>query len=296
MNHKHAYIAVLLLATLAASVFAAPGVPHQFYGDVTINGQAAPDNLFVEAKINGGIVGTTPTKNGKYGHQPYIFYVEDPNSLNAGKKIEFFVAGVKGGERTFSNGASTKLDLTITCSDCLPSTGGGSSGSGTSGGSSSSSSGGGGGGGGGSILAKTTGSISETTTPEETTPEEPSTTTTEKTTESVASGVCAPDWICSEWTECSNGVKKRVCVDKHDCGSEENKPGLKEDCALTDEELFGNAPGEKPPLVSRITGAVVGGGWASWVSLIALIAIIAGLFTWHAAATKSAATKKHPKR
>ena len=40
-----------LLLLLALSVSAVPGVPHRFFGSVTINGEPAPDGSFIEAII-----------------------------------------------------------------------------------------------------------------------------------------------------------------------------------------------------------------------------------------------------
>jgi len=104
------FIGILLLNV----VLAIPGIPHQFYGSVTYNGQAAPDGLSVVSKINGVEVASTTTSEGNYGYSP-IFYVDDPNSIRSGQTINFFVNGVDTGQTAvFQNGGETQLDLTAT--------------------------------------------------------------------------------------------------------------------------------------------------------------------------------------
>ncbi len=52
--------------------------------------------------------------------------------------------------------------------------------------------------------------------------------------------ICFEDWVCAGWSECSNGVKARNCVDWNDCGTELFKPLL--DSACTPEEMGHGAP------------------------------------------------------
>ncbi len=102
-----------------------PGIPHQFYGYVTINGAPA-DGAGIVAKINGVERASTTSINGNYGFNPNIFYVPDPNSLFAGKTIEFFLNGnpVNEPSVTFENGKTTRLDLSTGdvpfCGDGIP--------------------------------------------------------------------------------------------------------------------------------------------------------------------------------
>lgn len=92
-----------------AFVFAVPAMPHQFYGSVNFDNGPAPDGLLVEAKVDGVSIGSTLTKNGKYGYDP-LFKVEYNNSTTT----SFYVAGVNTGETAiFSNGASTNRNLTV---------------------------------------------------------------------------------------------------------------------------------------------------------------------------------------
>lgn len=43
---------------------------------------------------------------------------------------------------------------------------------------------------------------------------------------------CDEDWNCTEWSECVEGVKARICVDLNSCGSEEEKPNEQEFCEV----------------------------------------------------------------
>jgi len=49
---------------------------------------------------------------------------------------------------------------------------------------------------------------------------------------------CNSNWICSGWSECSNGIIIRECVDKNYCDMEYNKPYEKSSC---DEKILSNA-------------------------------------------------------
>lgn len=48
----------------------------------------------------------------------------------------------------------------------------------------------------------------------------------------VTKAVCKEDWICQDWTECSNGAQMRVCVDKNNCGTIHERPDLVERCNI----------------------------------------------------------------
>lgn len=148
--------------------YAVPGIPHQFYGSVAVNGAPA-DGALIVAKINNIEVARTTSSNGTYGYDPYIFYVPDPNGTNSGKTIDFYLSGTKVASKAFETGATTRLDLSIgtapvcgdgtcngseTCSTCeadCGGCGGGSLGGGGSGG-------GGGGGGTPALVVKVEGS------------------------------------------------------------------------------------------------------------------------------------------
>ena len=46
------------------------------------------------------------------------------------------------------------------------------------------------------------------------------------------SGTCTESWICTDWTECSNYVQKRVCADVNRCGTNSSKPVESQDCTM----------------------------------------------------------------
>jgi len=35
---------------------------------------------------------------------------------------------------------------------------------------------------------------------------------------------CTPEWECTEWSACIDGIQTRVCIDKNDCGTNTGKP------------------------------------------------------------------------
>lgn len=216
-------LAMVLLVVIISFTSAIPGVPHQFYGSVTgSNGMSAPDRLIITAEIEGQQVSATTTNNGNYGLGD-IFYIQDPDGNRAGKTIEFFIEGEKVAEYAFENGRSTELNLISSTAYTTTSTNTGSSGGGSGGG-------GGGSSGGGFII---TSSDEENDT---------ATTITDETNN------CEENWTCSEWLDCVNTVQKRVCTDKNNCGTEENKPAEQRECLQEDLQ---------PGIVSRATGAAV---------------------------------------
>ena len=113
---------ILIILTLVSTtlVFAVPQMPHQFYGDVTIDGVAAPNGISVEAKIGGVTYKTTTTLDGKYGHSPlFKLDSDDPDVAGItggvnGDTIQFYVDGVLATTYTYAIGGSNSLDLEIT--------------------------------------------------------------------------------------------------------------------------------------------------------------------------------------
>ncbi len=41
---------------------------------------------------------------------------------------------------------------------------------------------------------------------------------------------CEPNWVCSDWGPCFEGLSKRVCVDGNYCGLEDGNPEMEEIC------------------------------------------------------------------
>ena len=207
MNPKLWAITVSMFLLFSNIALAIPGVPHQFYGAVTVNGASAPDGTTVSARINGIEVASTTTSGGKYGYDG--FFVDDPNSVRAGSEIKFFVNDVDTGVTvTFCNGCFNEcgtenlgcatLDLSVTIES--------SSGTTTNGGSGSV--------GGSATVIDNTGSSTSTGS---------STTTQEET-------VCQEKWTCSDWGECVDGVQTRVCADENQCGTNSREPFSSQPC------------------------------------------------------------------
>lgn len=211
------FVAFLLSVCFLSVVFAAPGIPHQIYGSVTVNSVLVPDGIGVIAQIQGDTY-TAFTKNGKFGYSPDIFYVEDPDGNRAGKTINISVNYKSVKNIVFQNNGYTNLDLEVeticgdnyclgnensnTCSaDCgapapsqnPPSETGGSGGSGG---------GGGGGGGGGSFVAP-------------------------------SGQICIENWECTYWSDCSNWEQTRQCNDLNACGTERVKPIEQRECSAS---------------------------------------------------------------
>ncbi|MBU0953219.1 MAG: hypothetical protein KKA90_02225 [Nanoarchaeota archaeon] len=265
MKAKFGLITFFVLMLTAASAAAIPGVPHQFYGAVQINGAPAPDGSLVVARIQGLDEAATTTSAGTYGIAPHIFYVPDTEGDNDGKQIDFYVNGVFATSFTFVNGGTTTLDLSITQATSPP---GGDTGGDT-----------GGGGGGGSF----TGSCVEKwectdwfaclngkqqrlcvdknqCNTVENMPLE------ERTCDFVANPNCVEDWSCSDWSACQFGSQSRVCTDLNTCGTTNAKP----------EDLRGCGQGPDTPL--PITGFFLANPAASAGLGIVVIVLIGGLY------------------
>ena len=103
------------LISAAGALASYPGIPNQFYGTVSFaNGDSAPDGTLVEVKIGDQIVATCPVKDGKYGYNPILCFVTDPDSNRQGKEIHFYINGLDTNiTSTFENGASKRLDFSL---------------------------------------------------------------------------------------------------------------------------------------------------------------------------------------
>jgi len=256
------FIIILIISSVNAQPSLQP--PHLFYGTVTVNGQAAVNGVLITTKIDDTDVAFDTTKDGSY----YIV-VEDPYGDRVGEEVKFFISGEDTGESgIFSNqvSARTEVNLTINgelycgdyicssseaCSVCVADCGICPE--------TPSSGGSGGGGGSGS-----SGGSSITIQYE-----------------------CTPDWVCTDWLDCTTGTQKRACVDANKCEDDSSIPELERDCDIPDElssdddiknEPFNNKNVDlldesKPTGLAAITGFVVANGSVSLLSLV----IIAGL-------------------
>ncbi|GEM_PF-1069731 len=262
------FLLMILVVTLAGSVLAVygdvPGVFHQLYGTVSVDGIPVPDGTAVQAKIGGDVYVTT-TSGGKFGYAPSVLHVEDPDDNRLGKNIEILVNYKKVQDLVFEKGGYTLLELqtTTTCGDsfCLgsettsscpgdcpgapaPSPGpGGTSGSGGGGG-------GGGGSGGGSSAIKTT------------------------------SQVCIEQWECSDWSDCKNGKQKRLCRDNAACKTSKLKPAESRECqeeaqSQSQPEIKEQQKDISPSLLGSVIGAV--GGVKVFGAALFIAVLIAGM-------------------
>ncbi len=219
-------VLVLVLLSQPALALAIPGVPHQFYGTVTINGNPAPDGTTVEAMIDGRVVSTT-TRDGKYGYDP-IFYVDDPQNQYSGEPVTFRVAGVDTGVTVyFCNGCVTRVDFSVAISQ--PSQEEQDTGSGGSSG-------------GGGAYVESSPSEEETppTTSNNGTGEEESTIPGGDSGGQDSVQECQPRWVCTHWSGCSDGIQTRTCTDMNECGTTLGMPLTSQPCSSRerDEETF----------------------------------------------------------
>ncbi|MFP4401190.1 MAG: hypothetical protein ACLFPQ_04885, partial [Candidatus Woesearchaeota archaeon] len=197
--------------------------PHQLFGDVLTNGEAAPDGLLVEARSGNVVLQSTRTQRGTYGYEPDIFYLPFNSTIEEGIKITLYIKDKddvfhEAGSSNLISGKVEELDLSATGNFGNPSNDNDDDNDGgrSSNRRSSSSSPGGG-----------------YIPPPPSVPEDDNITDSSNSTEedvAMLSDSCTPDWYCSEWTECLGEKQTRTCVDDNDCGSDENKPEESRDC------------------------------------------------------------------
>ncbi|MEM5844448.1 MAG: hypothetical protein QW841_04370, partial [Candidatus Aenigmatarchaeota archaeon] len=60
---------------------------------------------------------------------------------------------------------------------------------------------------------------------------------------------CQERWVCSEWSECINGIQTRTCVDQNNCGTNNNQPFTSQPCFSEERKEEKSSQG-----VSEITG------------------------------------------
>jgi len=90
-----------------------PLFPMCFYGNVTINGEPAPDGTIIFAKIDDVVKGKAIAKNGKYGEPAWNRLIVNGNSKDQGNIIRFYIESVPTKEiANWHSGDVTRLDLT----------------------------------------------------------------------------------------------------------------------------------------------------------------------------------------
>ena len=62
----------------------------------------------------------------------------------------------------------------------------------------------------------------------------------ETNTSTSSSTDCTPDWSCSDWGDCKEGFKERICTDSNNCETDEGKPAEKEECTIFKDDQTDN--------------------------------------------------------
>lgn len=119
----HPFFALICVGVLfVAAVQAAPVLPTEFFGNVSINGAPAEPGTVIKAVVNGMDRGSITVKTtGKYGgtgtfdERLSVTLTEDEQKAANAPVIEFVIMGIKAKETApFQSGNSKALDLTAT--------------------------------------------------------------------------------------------------------------------------------------------------------------------------------------
>jgi len=255
------FVFIFTIVSSSTAFAVAPGVPHQFFGTVSVNGAPSSDGTTVVARIGGATVSTTTTSGGKYGYSPAIFYVEDPNSNRAGNLIQFFVNGVDSGSIAYYvNGKSTELNLAATIATPPP----------------NSPSGGGSGGGSSSTITQAT-NTAVNNVPQVNSP---------------SNGPCTEHWTCSEWSTCAGGLQKRTCKDANKCGTIDDLPMITQPCSLEEAQTASDQHTESSSsTLGGITGRFLSFASGNGTAIIGFLTIVA-LAGYYFMNKKSGTSKK----
>lgn len=108
-----AAVVALLSGLMVASVSAQPPTPpDRFFGNVTLNGAAAPAGTNVSATIGGNVCGQTTVA----ADSTYVLDVVSSGQTagcgTEGASVSFTVSGNPAGSATWSSGKFSNLDLT----------------------------------------------------------------------------------------------------------------------------------------------------------------------------------------
>ncbi len=113
-------VAASLNFSLAAPVSAFPQMPHQFWGQVTVDAEQAAEGTPVSARINGvEYASVTADTQGRYGFDPlFRVLADDPDTPEKeggvnDDVIEFYVDDVLATTSVFQIGGRDELDLTV---------------------------------------------------------------------------------------------------------------------------------------------------------------------------------------
>ncbi len=121
-----ALLAIIIFLCLVSAAAAAPLLPSEFYGDITINGAPAPAGTVINATINGETVGTFVTLSpgiyggpGTFDERLSVIGTED------GQSVAFFINGEIANETSiYHPGTTQRLDLSIVIVETTPGTNG----------------------------------------------------------------------------------------------------------------------------------------------------------------------------
>lgn len=127
--------------------------------------------------------------------------------------------------------------------------------------------------------------------------------------------ICVPSWICTDWSECGNGIQTRICKDANNCGITSNKPPESQNCSLpsrpaeNQSNQTANQTQASPRISEEITQAtgaaapVTGNGttitglvFAAFSNPLAAAAAVFGIAVLSLAAAKKFSGKKSRKR
>ena len=110
---RSTFILGLLLA-VPSFAFAAPGIPNQFYGTAKYTDGTAITSGSVIVKIGATEVASVPISAGKYGYNPNLLLVTDPDNNRVGATLVFYIGTVNTGKTSvFVNGGYKNLNLDI---------------------------------------------------------------------------------------------------------------------------------------------------------------------------------------
>lgn len=73
---------------------------------------------------------------------------------------------------------------------------------------------------------------------------------------------CEEDWVCGNWVECNNRSQTRECLERNNCGTENNKPSEVQECAICGDEIWDDALGEECELGTENSLCITENGYA----------------------------------
>ncbi|MDO8552223.1 MAG: hypothetical protein Q7S01_01685 [bacterium] len=90
-----------------------PGIPHKFFGTATYTNGSNITSGSVIVKIGTTQVASESISSGKYGYNPDLLFVTDPDNNRTGSILKFFIDSVDtGATAVFANGEHTELNFT----------------------------------------------------------------------------------------------------------------------------------------------------------------------------------------